>query len=260
MRFIARPNAASILKVIRDGKARTLDELAVHFLSDTFLDSEMRGHAFRSIFGHLLDSLVEAGLLQEGPREAFTVTERVDPVLSALGLSLTELSMQGPDSMQVCPIFGPPKGEHRQTDLFVLMPFADRLRPVYEDHIRAVAQRHRLKVSRADDFFTTKAIVTDVWCALCNCQIVVADCTGRNPNVFYEIGMAHTVGRPTILITQDIDDIPFDLRHLRCIAYEYTPRGMVAFETRLQLTIETELRKAPANKGVHPTGQKTAGG
>ena len=48
---------------------------------------------------------------------------------------------------------------------------------------------------------------------------MIADCTGRNPNVFYEIGIAHTLGRDVILITQNEADVPFDLRHLRYVQY-----------------------------------------
>jgi hypothetical protein len=61
--------------------------------------------------------------------------------------------------------------------------------------------------------------------------------TGKNPNVFYEVGVAHTVGKEVILVTQSMDDVPFDLRHLRCIVYEYTPRGVRALEANLQNTI-----------------------
>lgn len=68
-------------------------------------------------------------------------------------------------------------------------------------------------------------------------RIVIADLTGKNPNVFYEVGVAHTVGENVILITQRIEDVPFDLRHLRHIQYEYTPRGMIVFEQRLKATI-----------------------
>jgi hypothetical protein len=55
--------------------------------------------------------------------------------------------------------------------------------------------------------------------------------------VFYETGIAHTVGKEVILITQTIDDVPFDLRHLRCIVYEYTPKGIQLLETNLTNTI-----------------------
>jgi hypothetical protein len=51
--------------------------------------------------------------------------------------------------------------------------------------------------------------------------------------VFYEIGLAHAIGKETILILRSLADVPFDLRHLRFIVYKYTPPGMKAFETAL---------------------------
>jgi len=83
--------------------------------------------------------------------------------------------------------------------------------------------------------------MADIWEAICAARIIVADCTGRNPNVFYEAGLAHTVGKPVVLLTQNKDDIPFDLRHIRYIDYEFTPRGMAIFEERLLKTLIDEL-------------------
>ena len=79
----------------------------------------------------------------------------------------------------------------------------------------------------------------EIWSAIALSEIVIADCTGRNPNVFYEIGLAHAIGVPVILITRSSDDVPFDLRQRRYIHYEFTPRGMKAFEEALKKTIET---------------------
>jgi hypothetical protein len=72
-------------------------------------------------------------------------------------------------------------------------------------------------------------------------RLIVADCTDRNPNVFYEIGLAHTIGKPTILLTQKSEDVPFDLRHLRYIEYQLTPRGMKEFEAKFKETIRNVL-------------------
>jgi hypothetical protein len=121
------------------------------------------------------------------------------------------------------------------------MPFTPELRPVYEDHIKAVASRLSLSISRADDFFTAGAVMSDVWNAINASRVIVADCTGRNPNVFYEIGIAHTLGKPVILIGQDVGDIPFDVKHLRAIIYDFRPRGMQEFEAALGSTITHEL-------------------
>jgi hypothetical protein len=150
-----------------------------------------------------------------------------------------------PTSRLSTSIFGPPKRPPARSaaDIFVLMPFAPELRPVYEDQIRRVAHALQLSVKRADDFFTTGSIVDDVWDAINAAKILIADCTGRNPNVFYELGIAHAIGKPVILITQDRDDVPVDVRHRRYIEYEFTPRGMSEFEERLANTIRTTLQE-----------------
>jgi hypothetical protein len=124
-------------------------------------------------------------------------------------------------------------------DVFVLMPFDPVMKPVYEDHVVPVVKSLQLKIGRADDFFTNGHIMSEVWAAITRASIIIADCTKRNPNVFYEIGIAHAVGKETILIAQSMDDIPFDLRHLRVIEYRYDPRGMKQFEEALKKTITT---------------------
>jgi hypothetical protein len=77
-------------------------------------------------------------------------------------------------------------------------------------------------------------VVSDIWNGICNARLIIADCTNRNPNVFYEIGIAHVVGKPVVLITQKQEDAPFDIRHYRMIEYKYTPRGMQEFEFQLE--------------------------
>src|SRR6185369_8397916 len=139
--------------------------------------------------------------------------------------------------MVVSPIFGKPALNSPDVDVFVVMPFAESLDPVYRDHIVPVVRSVGASIARADDFFTAREVITDIWGAIAQATLIVADCTGRNPNVFYEIGLAHAIGRPVILLVQDEKDIPFDLRHLRYIRYEYTPRGMKRFEAELQSAV-----------------------
>lgn len=78
---------------------------------------------------------------------------------------------------------------------------------------------------RGDDIFSVRSIVEDIWSAICQSSFVIGEFTGRNPNVMYEAGIAHTLGKPLICITQNLQDVPFDLRHLRLIVYENTPTG-----------------------------------
>jgi len=136
-------------------------------------------------------------------------------------------------------IFGAPLGDPQyQCDIFVIMPFADEFTPIYEDHLKSVANRLGYSIKRGDNFFSKRSIMADVWSAIVNARLIIADCTGRNPNVFYELGMAHTLDKPVIMITQNMDDIPFDIRHLRVISYEYTPRGMSGLEKALREAFE----------------------
>lgn len=144
--------------------------------------------------------------------------------------------------MDFNPIFGEPSFDAQfRCDVFMVMPFAEDFQPIYTDHIIPLIDAKNLEIKRGDDFFAKHSIMTDIWSAIFASNLVIGDCTGQNANVFYELGIAHTLGRPTILITQDLDDIPFDLRHLRIIQYEYTPPGMKKFEEKLADAIEKLL-------------------
>ena len=128
--------------------------------------------------------------------------------------------------------------------VFVLSPFQEPFNEIYDDHIRPTVESIRgLSCLRADDIYDNRAIIEDIWRCTNEARILIAELTGRNPNVFYETGVAHTVGKEVILITQSMDDVPFDLKHLRCIVYEYTPRGIKTLEENLTNTINNVLAR-----------------
>ena len=174
--------------------------------------------------------------LKDFAGDAEYVRLRREARLTNRAAELANQSRTQKDSSFSLSIFGSPNKKYAY-DLFILMPFTLTLKPVYDDHIKKVAKENNLTVARADDFFSQNSIMHEVWSAIAQATIIIADCTGKNPNVFYEIGIAHTIGKPVILITQNQDDVPFDLRHIRYILYEYTPPGMVKFENSLTKTI-----------------------
>lgn len=94
-----------------------------------------------------------------------------------------------------------------------------------------------ISCDRADKQLRPGEIIADIIESLVTSDIVIADLSGRNPNVFYELGVRHTVGRNTILIAENMGDIPFDLRGLRTITYSYDPEGMLALRDCLQKAI-----------------------
>src|SRR5215210_2536218 len=103
---------------------------------------------------------------------------------------------------------------------FVVMPFHALFGAQYERVIRPAIEEVGLVCVRGDEIYTRQAIVQDIWHAIRNARLVVAELSGRNPNVMYEIGLAHAIGKPIVLLTRNQEDVPFDLRALRYIYYD----------------------------------------
>lgn len=120
----------------------------------------------------------------------------------------------------------------------VMMPFASNFDQVYQS-IQEAASNVGLRCRRADDIWEAPAVIQDVVTLIDRSRIVICDCTGRNANVFYEAGIAHTLGREVILITQNAQDIPFDLRHLRFVIYLNNGEGRASLESALQTRMRT---------------------
>ena len=127
---------------------------------------------------------------------------------------------------------------------FVLMPFSDEddVQAVFREHIKPVIEgRCGLRCERADDIYDISGVMQSVWEGINRARLIIADLTRRNSNVFYELGIAHTLGKPVIMLTQSMDFVPFDLRHLRCVVYSYKPNEIESFETALERTVTTIL-------------------
>lgn len=258
-----RVHRAAMLRLIRDKEATTSQELIDCICPKPHDDDRKRHHFYmaRLQYTHMIvyeaiHAFENAGLITvegEGRHEpVLTPTPLIQKVQLALDINLHDLSLAGQNATLLNPVFGKPK-EVTTSDIFVVMPFSESLLPVYQDHTKKIAADAGVSISRGNDVFATNSIMSDIWQSINNCKLVIAECTGRNPNVFYEIGIAHTVGKPTVLITQSIDDIPFDLRHIRCIVYEYTPRGMTKFDDALRQTLESEfagLTSLRTQKGI----------
>ncbi|MCA9914116.1 MAG: DUF4062 domain-containing protein, partial [Anaerolineae bacterium] len=104
----------------------------------------------------------------------------------------------------VAPIFGEPnRGTQFEADVFMVMPFRERYNAVYSNIIQPLAADLNLTIKRGDDFTSvTGAIMQEVWAALNACKLVIVETSVENANVYYELGIAHTLGKPAILITQ----------------------------------------------------------
>ena len=124
----------------------------------------------------------------------------------------------------------------------VMMPFAPVYDAVYLTLQRAAVSA-RMALHRADNIWEHSVIVQDIVSLIDRSRVVICDCTGKNSNVFYEIGIAHTLGREVIMITQNGDDIPFDLQHHRYVRYAPTPGGLALLQTEIQARLTTILTR-----------------
>jgi hypothetical protein len=103
---------------------------------------------------------------------------------------------------------------------FVLMPFAKPINDYYQRIFRPALEAAGYSVSRADDLFAPRPIILDIQESIGQADLILCEMTDKNPNVFYELGLAHALGKPAILLSQRQGDIPFDLRHIRVILYD----------------------------------------
>lgn len=120
----------------------------------------------------------------------------------------------------------------------VMMPFTPSLNSVY-DSIQSAAQQQGFACTRADDIWNHSTVIQDIFSLIFRSFIVVCDFSGKNPNVFYEAGIAHTLGKHVIPITQSEQDIPFDLQHHRYIKYLNNSEGLGELQNSLSSRIST---------------------
>ncbi len=99
------------------------------------------------------------------------------------------------------------------------MPFDEEFDDIYQLGIKQSCEDAGAYCERVDEQIFTESILDRVYNQISKADIIVADMTNRNPNVFYEVGYAHALGKRTILLTQNAEDIPFDLKHYPHIIY-----------------------------------------
>jgi hypothetical protein len=128
--------------------------------------------------------------------------------------------------------------------VFVLMPFDSKFDDIYKFGIKGAADDVGAYAERVDEQIFMEGILDRIFNQISKADVIVADMTGRNPNVFYEVGYAHALGKIVILLTQNSDDIPFDLKHRQHTVYAGKIEGLrIELATKLEWAIrETKNR------------------
>ncbi len=125
---------------------------------------------------------------------------------------------------------------------FIAMPFAQNFLPVYRDVIKPLFEDPDFDDEyiclRADEVSEPGRITEQIISMIHECAFIIADITGSNPNVMYEIGYAHALERPTLIINQDPTSSPFDVKDYRQISYQMSEDGLRLLKLQLRRTLQ----------------------
>lgn len=193
------------------------------------------------------------GLAEEGNlrlRESFTTFERtIKTVLERLAPKAREAAAEAVDRAAKERSLEPRRAARQlpgvvevPTRVFVLMPFREELEPIYQI-IKESGERAGLRVMRADEMVSPGRITDQISDAIAGAGVIVADITGQNPNVLFEVGMASSLSKDILMISQD-RDIPFDIKDQRVIFYENTIQGAQTLREQLLVAMKKAAERA----------------
>lgn len=114
----------------------------------------------------------------------------------------------------------PGSGRQFLDTCFVMMPFGPWMDAYYREVYVPAIREAGMEPVRADELFSTGSVIEQIWEQISRAKVLLADLTDKNANVFYELGLAHAANKPVVFTTGSLDDVPFDLRHLRIAVYD----------------------------------------
>jgi AbiJ N-terminal domain 5 len=130
-------------------------------------------------------------------------------------------------------VFQVPENPSIERDLVALMmPFDASFAPTHQAIKRACAAAG-YRCLRVDDIWEESTVIQDIFNLIFKAHVVISDFSNKNPNVMYETGIAHTLGKHVVPISQSLDDIPFDMKHHRVLKYLANGEGLASLESKL---------------------------
>lgn len=187
------------------GKKLPEDEFFENTLVREFHIPRERVQTFIQIFTKNLDFL-----------RAFRAAEGPEPITDESG------AKESGSLIQSKTVVTETKGKARTflDTCFVMMPFGPWPNIYYKEIFAPAIKDAGMEPLRADELFSTGTVIEQIWEQIQKSKILLADLTGKNANVFYELGLAHAAEKPVVFTSGNLEDVPFDLRHLRVIVYD----------------------------------------
>ena len=125
---------------------------------------------------------------------------------------------------------------------FVIMPFDDDLAPVFHNGIKPIVEELGYRCRRADEHFGSSPIMFEIFDDILRARFIIADLTGSNPNVFYELGISHALKRNVVLLKRAGSNVPFDLHGIRHFEYEDSFKGISDLRAFITAALTTSDR------------------
>ncbi|MEQ1775673.1 MAG: hypothetical protein ABL891_17990 [Burkholderiales bacterium] len=201
--------------------APVISDVYGHYRGENLPDSQFFHNALTDTFGVPVDKVGEfESIFIESLRTAELITE-LDGKIRILDVSQGSNTVgdRSPTLKKLEKAVKVDAGD----SCFVMMPFAPPLGDYYSKIYKPAIEKAGLRPVRADaDIFGTGKIIEQVWAGINSAKVLVAELTTRNPNVFYELGLAHALEKPVVLVSSNEGDVPFDLKHIRVIYYDVT--------------------------------------
>jgi len=169
----------------------------------------------------------------ENDRENFmTIEEMVSEKQGVVGENISTAPSKSRPIVFTPSVFEVPDKGVDEMLVAVMMPFQPQFEPVFAS-IKTAARVCGGNAVRVKDIWEHQTIIQAVFSLIFRAQVVICDFSGRNPNVFYEAGIAHTLGKVVVPITQSKDDIPFDVLHHRYLNYLNNSEGLAELRSAL---------------------------
>jgi hypothetical protein len=222
-RIIRPKDANEGLDGLRDAvqKAPEVGDVYQHYRGENLPAAEFLNNALVDTFGIPADKLTEFTAVFLETLDAAKLLEQKGD--SKRILDTTHGASAAGDSGADIARAGKRAGVVAGDTCFVMMPFAPPLGTYYDQVYKPAIQKAGFVPVRADsDMFRTGKMMDQIWRGISDAKVLVAELTSKNPNVFYELGLAHALNKPVVLVSATDADVPFDLRHIRVIYYEVT--------------------------------------
>lgn len=203
-------------------KPEDFSKVYSHYRGENLPDPQFFENALIDTFGIPKDKIAEfKEVFFENLRKAELLVEREDGKQRVIDVS-NDTPVLGESAPNIKKLDQRVKVESDEI-CFVMMPFAEPIGGYYKKIYEPAIEKAGLKPVRADnEIFGTGKIMDQVWSGINSAKVLVAELTTRNPNVFYELGMAHALRKPVVLVSSNDKDVPFDLHHIRVIYYDVT--------------------------------------